>query len=384
MKISGVEVFAVALPWRRRHPTASGTDVLGRYVIVQLHTDEGITGLGEATVLVEWGGDYGRYFGESPGTTIHVVRDILGPVITWMDPTAIEAVHAQMNRTIKGYPYAKTAIDLALHDIKGKALGVPVYQLLGGLYRREIPIAHSLGILELDTMLEEATTAVAEGIKTIKIKIGLEPERDVKVVREVRRAVGPRVDIVVDGNQGYATPKLAIQTLRRMEEYQIRYAEQPVEGLDRMAQVAAGVDVPIMADESAWSSYDILDIIKLKAADMISLYTTKPGGLYPAKKAAAVAEAGGYPCNVNGSAETGVGNVGNLHLVASTRIISEACVVPITTLAGREQTKIAGKFYTDDIVTEPFLYQDGCLVVPDKPGLGVELDPAKVAKYRVG
>lgn len=362
---------------------AFGGEGMGRYVIVQVHTDEGISGLGEATVLPQWGGDYGRYFGETPKTVMHITRDILGPVLTGMDPMRIEAAHHAMHAAVKGHPYAKCSIDLALHDITGKALGVPVYQLLGGLFRREIPVAHSLGILDLPTLLSEATAAVEEGIKTIKIKIGLDPDRDVQVVREVRRAVGDGIEVVVDANQGYATPRVAIAALKRMEDLRIRYAEQPVEGLQRIAQVARAVDIAIMADESAWTPQDVLDIIRLQAADVISLYTTKPGGLMPAKKTAAVAEAGGFPCNVNGSAELGIGNAGNIHLAASTASVSEACVFPVTRLKGAEQTKIAAAFYQDDIVTEAFEYRDGCVLVPDKPGLGVELDMDKVSRYRV-
>jgi muconate cycloisomerase len=382
MKIAGIGAFVVSVPPRRAHPMAFGGERLGRYVIVQVETDEGITGLGEATVLLQWGGDYGRYFGESPATTIHIVTEVLAEAVTGLDPLHRETVHRRMDEVVRGYPYAKAAIDVALHDIAGKAFDVPVYELLGGLFRRRVPIAHSLGILDLATMREEAASAAADGIRTIKIKIGLDAARDVEAVREVRSVVDDGIDIVVDANQGYPTPKLAIETLKRLSEFGIRYAEQPVEGLRSMAQVRAAVDVPIMADESAWNMHDILDIVQWDAADAISIYVTKPGGLLPAKKAAAVAEAAGFPCNVNGSAETGVGNAANLHLACSTACVTEACVLPITTVAGREQTRLAGQFYTDDIITEPFGLVDGCLEVPDRPGLGIELDPAKVDKYR--
>jgi muconate cycloisomerase len=166
-----------------------------------------------------------------------------------------------------------------------------------------------------------------------------------------------------------------------MQEEGIRYAEQPVEGIGRMAQIAKAVDVPIMADESAWTPQDVLEIIERDAADMISLYTTKPGGLFKAKKVAAVAEAAGLPLNVNGSHETGVGNAANLHLVASTAAVTEAGVFPVTTVEGQEPTKMAGKMYLDDIITQPFEYRDGNLVVPSGPGLGIELDEDKVGRY---
>jgi len=348
-----------------------------------MYTDEGIVGLGEATVLKEWGGDYGKYFGEAPDLTAQVIKGILGPALIGLDPFNIETANLQMDLAVKGYPYAKAALDIALHDVKGKALKVPVYQLLGGLFRSDIPLAHSLGYLTYDGAKAEATAAVSEGIKTIKIKVGRDPEYDIGVVREVRRAVGDSITVTVDANQGWPTPKHAIALIHQLEGLGVKFAEQPVEGLARMAQVTEAVDMPIMADESAWTPQDILEIIERRAADLVSLYTTKPGGLFKAKKVAAVAEAAGLPMNVNGSHETGVGNAANLHLVASTRAVTESGVFPVTTLEAREQTTMAGKVYLDDIVTEPFLYRDGCLVVPDRPGLGVELDPVKVAKYRV-
>ena len=383
MKVTKVETFVVALPARRRHITATRADDLGRYTIVQIHTDEGIVGLGEATVLKEWGGDHGKYFGEAPDLTARVIDGILGPALVGLNPFNIETANLQMDLAVKGYPYAKAALDIALHDIKGKALGVPVYQLLGGLFREDVPLAHSLGYLTYEQAASEASAAANEGIKTIKIKVGRDPEYDVDVVRHVRKAVGDGITITVDANQAWPTPKHAIGIIHRLEPLGVKFAEQPVEGLARMARVAQAVDMPIMADESAWTPQDILEIVERRAADLVSLYTTKPGGLFKAKKVAAVAEAAGLPMNVNGSHETGVGNAANLHLVASTRAVSESGVFPVTTLAEREQTKMAGKVYLDDIIKEPFLYRDGCLVVPDKPGLGVELDPAKVAKYRI-
>jgi muconate cycloisomerase len=384
VKVTGFETFMVALPWRRLHKMAFPGEVLGRYVIVRLRTDDGLEGLGEATVMKEWGGDHGRYFGESPELTARLIDSVLGPTLLDEDPFDLEAAHRRMDLAVKGYPYAKAALDEALHDLKGKALGVPVYQLLGGLVREAIPIAHSLGWLDYDEATSEAAAAVGEGIKTIKIKVGRDAVYDLRIVQEVRQTIGPELDIVVDANQGWPTPKYAIAILRRMEEYGIRYAEQPVEGLAQMARVAQAVDVPIMADESAWTAQDVLEIVERGAADMISLYTTKPGGLFKAKKVAAVAEAAGLPLNVNGSHETGVGNAGNLHLVASTAAVTEAGVFPVTSLRDDQPTQMAGRMYLDDIVTRPFEYRDGCLIVPRSPGLGVELDMGKIAEYRVG
>jgi muconate cycloisomerase len=385
VKITKVDAFAVALPARRLHQMATkrAVDDLGRYTIAVVSTDEGIEGLGEATVMREWGGDHGRYYGESPELTVRLIRDILGPAVEDMDPFNIERANAAMDVAIKGYPYAKTAIDMALHDIKGKALGVPVYQLLGGLSQERVRIAHSLGIMDVAAARSEAQAAIAEGIKTIKLKVGRDPQYDVMIVREIRDVVGPDIDIVVDANQGWPTPKVAIRVIRAMEEYGVRYVEQPVDGLAGMARVTQAVDTSIMADESAWTAVDVLEIVERGAADMVSMYTTKPGGLLKAKKLAAVAEAAGLPLNVNGSHETGVGNAANLHLVASTAAVTEAGVFPVTTVKGQEPTEMAGRMYEDDIVTESFRFDDGFLLVPDKPGLGVELDPDKIERYRL-
>ena len=383
MKITRIETIPIRLPTRRQHQWASLTTPIGVYVIIKLQTDDGPIGLGEAPVLKDWGGDHMKYYGETPKTALHVVNDILAPSLIGQDPCAIALLHSLMDGAVKGYPYAKAAIDMALYDIAGKALNVPAYQLLGGCFRRRVAVAHSIGLMEIEKAVEEALQVKEEGIKTVKLKGGQEPKRDVELVKRVRQALGPEIQIAVDANQGYPTPKVAVRTIRAMEEHGILYMEQPVEGIDAMALVARSVDTPIMADESAWTPQDVLEIIRKKAADIISLYTTKPGGLFKAKKVAAVAEAGGIQCNVNGSVETGVGNAANLHLAASTAAASLACVVPVSTPMGKGKKGIAGIYYTDDIITEPFEYVDGEIVVSDKPGLGVELDEEKLERYRV-
>jgi muconate cycloisomerase len=383
MKIIRIETIPIKLPTRRVHQWSSLTTPIGVYVILKIATDDGLTGLGEAPALKDWGGDHMKYYGETPQTTAHVINDILTPALVGQNPCDFGLIHSVMDLAIKGYPYAKAAIDMALYDLAGQALHAPAYQLLGGCYRKRIPVAHSIGLMEIEKAVEEANQVKAEGIKTVKLKGGQEPKRDVELVKQIRKALGAEVQIVVDANQGYATPKIAVRTIEAMEEYAILYMEQPVEGIDAMASVAQSVETPIMADESAWTPQDVLEIIRKKAADMISLYTTKPGGLFKAKKVAAVAEAAGFQCNVNGSVETGVGNAANLHLAASTAVASLACVVPVSTPQGKGRKGIAGIYYTDDLITEPFEYRDGFILISDKPGLGIALDEEKLARYRI-
>jgi muconate cycloisomerase len=383
MKITKIETIPIRLPTRRLHQWASLTTPIGVYVIVKLYTDDGLIGLGEAPVLKDWGGDHGKYFGETPQTTAHIIGDILAPALAGQDPGRFETIHALMDKAVKGYPYCKAAIDAALYDVVGKALNVPAYQLLGGLFRERIPIAHSLGLMEIEKAVDEALQAKSEGVKTIKLKGGVEQKRDVELVRQIRQAIGSELNICVDANQGYPTAKAAVKIIKAMEEFNLLYMEQPVEGIDQMAQVARRVDTPIMADESAWTAQDVLEIIHKKAADIISIYTTKPGGMFKAKKVAAVAEAAGMKCNVNGSVETGIGNAANIHLAASTGVVTYGCVVPVSTPTGKGTGGIAGIYYQDDVISEAFNYADGDVIVSPKPGLGVELDEDKIKHYRI-
>jgi len=385
VKIAQIETFRVGLPRRRVHRWAFNNVAAGSdYVLVRITSDVGISGIGEAPVLPDWGGDYGTHYGEYSVGTVDLIEQWLSPVLADQDPFQIDVLHARMDAVIRGYPYAKAAIDVALHDLKGRALGVPVYELLGGLVRREVPLAHSIGLMEIEPALAEIAAVVEEGVSTIKLKIGVDPDRDVELVRRTRELVGPQIKIRVDANQGYASPKLALRVLRRMEEFDIWFMEQPVMGVENLARISGATDTPIMADESAWTTQDILRIIQLHAADMVSLYYTKPGGLYPAKQVAAVAEAGGLPCDVNGSAETGIGNMANLHLAASTRNVTLPGSIPVSAPAGRRPTKMAGHYYTDDLITEPYEFRNGSFIVSDRPGLGVELDEEKLRRYRVG
>jgi len=383
MKIAKVETIHVALPPRRLHTWAGLTEPIGGYVLVKASGDGGAAGWGEAPALKDWGGDYGRYYGETPGTTIHVIDRYLAPAAIGADPLNIAALHRSMDAAIKGYPYAKAALEMAAYDLAGRALGVPVHALLGGRVRDRIPVTHSIGLIPIEEALPEVSQVWQEGIRTIKLKVGVDPARDVELVRRVRETVGPHVALCVDANQGYASPREAVRTLRAMEQYRILYAEQPVEGIARMAEVAAALETPVMADESAWTAHDVLEIVERRAADIISLYTTKPGGLYRAMQVAAVAEAAGLRCNVNGSVETGVGNAANVQLAAAARAVTLSCVIPVSTPAEHQRGQVAGIYYRDDLVAQPFHFEDGCVAVPSGPGMGVEVDEAKVARYRV-
>lgn len=383
IRIKAIETVHVALPPRRVHKWTGLTEPIGGYVLIRAVGDDGSGGWGEAPVLKDWGGDYGRYFGETPGTTLHVIERYLAPAVHDVEAADIVELHRRMDAAIRGYPYAKAAIDMAVHDLAARSLGVPVWVLLGGRARARVPVTHSIGLLAIDQAVAECAQVVREGIRTLKLKVGVESRRDIDVVREVRQAVGPDVDICVDANQGYASPREAIRTIRAMEPYRLKYAEQPVEGIAALTEVARAIDTPVMADESAWTPRDVIEIAERHAVEIVSIYTTKPGGLARALEVAAVARAAGLLCNVNGSVETGVGNLANVHLAAAAPAVTLSCVVPVSTPAEAQHGQLAGIYYKDDLIAAPFAFEDGAIVVPDGPGWGIEVDPAKIERYRV-
>jgi len=384
MLVKKIELFEVVLPRRRPHSWATTITQIGQgYVIVRITTDDGYVGYGEATVLPEWGGDFGCYYGESASTVFPVIANYLFPVVKDQSPFVLEVLIGQMNRVVKGHWYAKAAVEMALLDIAGKALGQPVYNLLGGMVQDKITVAHSLGLMDIKPAIEEAERAVSEGIRTIKVKGGLDPARDIALIRKLESVYRGKVDLVLDGNQSYRSVAEAVRVIKEIEDCTIQCVEQPVSGFRNLASIRSQVSVPIMADESAWSHYDVLNLAQAEAVDYISIYVCKAGGLTGGKKVATVSEAAGMLCNVNGSAEFGVGNAASLHLAASSSIISLSCVVPVTTIKGREQTEVAGRFYQDDIITEPFRYDDGYLYVPTEPGLGIVVAEDKLKHYSV-
>jgi muconate cycloisomerase len=381
MKITGAEIYVVALPLRREHDWAGNVGRgIGRHAVIRVDTDEALSGWGEAPAIPTWGGPAMRYYGETPETVRHIVRDLLLPAVEGLDPSEIEVIHARMDAAIKGHPYAKAAVDMACYDVTGKALGVPVWKLLGGRHRDELEVAHSLGIMEIDAALDEAATAVTEGITTIKCKTGLDPHRDVSLVARLRERLGPGVRIRVDGNEGYRTVHEAVAVTLRHEEHGIMLCEQPVAGATRLGEVARRVSTEVMADESAWTTADILELDAV-GVRCFSCYVTKPGGLYRARRQAAVAADLGFTCDIGGSIEMGIGNAANLHLGAAVDIAVIPSVCPVTKPEGRPGPAVAGVYYLDDIITQPFSLRNGRLGIPETPGLGIEVDPDKLARY---
>ena len=381
MKIQSVQLYRVSLPTRRVHRWRTLTESIGSYILLRLTSADGIDGWGEATALGSWGGDHGRHYGEPPAHVWQVLTELVAPVAVGREFVDRHALLAEANSVVRGHPYAKTAFEGALLDLVARSCGVPVYELLGGRRRQRIDIAHSIGLLANDDALAEARQIAGEGFRTVKIKVGEDPERDVALLRALHSELGGKVDLAVDANQGWGDAVQAERVLRRLHDVPLRYVEQPVEGLHQLELLAARVPFPVMADESMWNAYDMAEVARGDMVRLASVYTSKAGGLHNALAADAVATAFGIGTNVNGSGETGVGNLANVHLAACMQSLREGCVVPISRRAEDRGAAVGGAMYTDDVLAESMTVIDGSIVVPDGPGWGIEVDLDKLDSY---
>jgi len=366
MKITAVEAIPITIPQKQPFTTHRETMTARDYVIVKVHTDEGITGIAEASTIDTWG--------EPQAACVYALENILGPAICNSDPFAVRRILEAMDIALEGFWYSKAAIDVALYDIMGKALNVPVYKLLGGADEPAIKISRSVGITDVDRAVDWAGMLVDElGSTTVKIKVGIDHKADVEIVKRIRQLVGTEALIKVDANQGFGEAKQAIRTLRAMEEFDVAVAEQPVKthDLKGMAAVTQAISAYVAADESVWNARDVLRIHEMRAADVLTIYLVKAGGITRNLEVSAIAEACGLPCILGGMGEMGLGSAANLHFAATSR-----------NLLFPGDLHIPPFLLADDILAEPLEYDGDLVRVPSGPGLGVELDDNKLLKYR--
>ena len=370
MKITRIETIPVQIPINAERAIRGslGAHTVSPFLLIKIHTDEGIAGLGEVSCTPIWSG-------EDQVTASHFIREYLAPAIEGEDPTQIERLTAKCRQRLAANPFTRAGVEMALWDILGKAARLPLYRLWGGAVRDFVPTKFSISGLEPAKAAGLASWAAAKGFSTMKVKVGIDPEGDVARVRAVREAIGPNVRLGVDANGGWS-PRVAIHTIRRMCEFGIYFAEQPVPPVDPMwmADVRSHVNVPIMADESVNTVQDAMSLSRAGAADVLSVYVGKGGGVGMARKIAAVAEAAGLSCTVGSNLEMGVASAAMIHLAMSTPAIA----------AEEFPCDILGPFfYEDDILAEPLPIEAGKASPFERPGLGVELDEQKVERYRV-
>ena len=367
MEITRVETIPVEVPLKEglTTKTAGGEHVVSPYVVVRVHTDAGLVGLGEATLSPRWSGE------TSPGC-VAAIEGLIGPAITGQDPIAITALRRTIDGTIRHNPFAKAAVEMALWDIAGKAAGQPVYQLLGGKVKDELPMKMVVGAFPVDQAVALAQRFLDWGATCLKVKVGLDPTTDIARVHAVREAAGPDIPIGIDANQGWD-----LATARRClaDMGDLLFAEQPVPTTDPrdLARLRGDTRIPIMADESVFTLQDARRLTELGACDVLSVYPGKHAGIAATREIAHVARAAGVVCSMGSNLELGIATAAMLHLAAAEPSLDDA----------RYPGDYLGPLYHQaDLLKEPLQLGPSVARVPDGPGLGVELDEDQLERYR--
>ena len=366
MKITEMEIIPVKVPTIIPYALSFGTVTAATSVLIRLHTDSRIYGIGDTSPCP-------GFSEESPESVVSILRHYLYPAVQGMDPRSVGMIHKRMDDAVKGNSFAKTAIGIALYDILGKHFNVPVYELIGGCFRREFPLLWPLMGADASTNVKEAKKAIKGGYRSLMIKVGHnDPEVEIERVAAVRAAVGDKILIIPDANQGW-TPQVAIQCIRKMEAYHVAWVEQPVPrwDVDGLARVREAVSTPISADESLTSIYDALILAKRNAVDIVSIKLQKSEGLYKAKKIAAIMEAANIPIFINSMIETGGSVAASLQFAASTPNVIPYSAALMSTLRLKDDILCKGDLHIKNAVIH----------VTDRPGLGVTLDDRKLSQY---
>lgn len=332
-------------------------------VIVEIETDEGLVGIGESAVLFK------------PVEAIIAHLRAFESYLVDEDPFDVERISKKL-RLLGGWQYSRvygnyalSGVDTALWDIKGKACGRPLYKLLGGAVREQIPVIKYLIKDAPEVMAQVARDAVTDGYETLYMKFTTIPEL-IDAIVAVREAVGYQPKLRIDFNQTLS-PGYAVKLISDLEKYNIEFIEQPVlaDDLDGLKYVRDSVRVPIAADEACHNLYDTFQVIKKGAADIIHVDPRTHDGILDAKKAAGIAEAAGLPVVLHSTTEAGIAQSMFLHVAAST---------PNFILANQS---IYDNLADDYIRPGALRIKQGYMSVPQGPGVGVELDPEKVGKY---
>ncbi|HZZ79903.1 MAG TPA: mandelate racemase/muconate lactonizing enzyme family protein [Gemmataceae bacterium] len=358
MKITQLHATRVRIP--QKAPIAP---YMNRYragwfkesLLIRLETDSGVVGWGETPD--DW---INKSFEGTPEERLR--GQVLG-----RDPFDIEVFAAE--NTLGSY--LASGVEMALWDIVGKVAKLPLYKLLGGAVRKRIELAACMGIRPYDEAKEIAAGYVEQGFTTLKTKAGRRAEEDLEMVRGIRDGAGDKLKLRIDPNMGYDF-NVALQLARDLEKYHLEYFEQPMpfSCIGESARLRKLTKTPLGLNESVTTLEIVKQILDLRAADVLLPDTYQCGGILAVKKVAALCEAAGVPCVFHCAHDLGLKTAAMLHVVAST---------PNFPLAND------CTYYglVDDIINPLFTIERGHMVVPEGPGLGVNVDETKVAKYRV-
>jgi muconate cycloisomerase len=367
MKIRCLELHHICIPLAKPYKLskAYGTMPDAHAIILQLHTDEGIVGLGEAD-------PWNPFTEETPASVMVLIRDAIAPHLLGQDPTHLRVLESSLDQRVYGNPMARGAINMALYDVLGKVKGVPVHVLLGGLRQPSLPL---LDALSSGTPEEDRATieeGMGRGYRSFMLKMGVLPiAAEVKRMLAVRETFGDEITILLDANQGWE-PEEARAFLDGIRGTRPDLLEQPlkrwnIEGLRRIRKLAP---CPVSADESVTTIHDATTLIRERAVDAFSIKVSKNGGLDQARQIALVAEAFGLKCLMNSMLEFGITQAASLQL---------GCTLPNLLRVGHAYHSVLRM--ADDVTDFGQNISRGVVTVPTRAGLGVTLDADKLTRY---
>jgi o-succinylbenzoate synthase len=353
MIISDIKVHKINIPLNTPFKISDSTQTTYNGILLELITEDGTIGWGEAAPSE-------RVTGETCKAVTAAIEDQIKSLVIGKPIDELEQILTPVEKILSDKPSALCALDIALHDLKGKNANLPVKLLLGG-YRENIPISFTVVIGTVDESVKSASEYIEKGAKVLKVKLGVDPEEDIARIKALRDTFGYDIKITGDANQGYPVA-MAIRTLSKLCRYELEFVEQPVDADDiiGLKEVHKSVDMPIMADEAACSVADVLNLVKQDAVDMINIKLMKCGGLRNAVKISNITEAAGIPCQIGCMIETGIGITAGTHLALALKNIKYA------DLDGHI-------FLTHDVVTDHQITNNGLNTISGRPGLGVKV-----------
>jgi L-alanine-DL-glutamate epimerase-like enolase superfamily enzyme len=364
VKITDVRATTVAVPLRRDEVWAFGRRRGVTSVLVEVATDEGVVGLGEAA-------------GYPSARIVEAVLDASRDLVVGEDPFAIERILKKLYvvgtwHHVHASSPALGAIEMACWDIVGKACGQPLVNLFGGRVRDAVDYFGYVSGASPDELRDAAAEAIADGFSTLYLKLGAGSlADDVDRVAAVRDGAGADAAIRIDANESWSSAA-AIRGIGELVRFGLELVEQPVSArnLPEMAYVRSRISPPMLANEASWTRWDQLEVIRAGAADVVSVDNQMDGGLLNLKRAAGMCEVAGLPVLKHSLGELGVATYAGAHVLAST----PNALYP---------SQSYGTLLADDVLAgmSTLPYQAGRLAVPSGPGIGVELDRDKVDRY---
>lgn len=352
--IKGVDIYKADIDFHEPFRIAIMEIRAAASVFIRVRTEGGLVGWGEANPT--WG-----ITGETQGTCLAAAED-LAALIIGKSGIEIEERMREIDRFLVHNSTLRSAFDMALYDLLGKASGLPLYAVLGG-GKRVFWTDNTIGIDDPERMAAKAKDYAGRGFQAIKVKLGTTAEADVDRIAMIRDRIGNDLPVRIDANQGWDVTT-AIETLRSLEGYGIEYCEQPVAhwNVEGLAAVCRNTSIPIMADESLFDHHDACHLAEARACHLFNIKLAKSGGLHTALKINAVAEGAGLRCMVGCMTETRLGLTAAAHLVSARPNIRYA------DLDGHFMLK-------EDPVVGGAQWKVGEIAVPDTPGIGAEIDP---------